>query len=135
MKEVIANRFNLGSEVNEEENSMSIRRRRRHKLVTRGNTSYQIQESNMQVTESMQFRRLLLPAFIALGLTSALVNIESFINLIFVSEGFVDLAPEAQSITYSMCEILCSLWKRVVFVDMDRFHINLTSERKPWIIL
>jgi len=73
-----------------------------HKLLTRGNATYRIQESNMQVTESMQFRRLLLPAFIALGLSSALVNIENFANLIFVGEGFVDLAPEAQSITYSM---------------------------------
>ena len=73
-----------------------------HKLLARGNTSYHIQESNMQVTGSMQFRRLMLPALITFGLSSALVNIENFANLIFVSEGFVDLAPEAQSITYSM---------------------------------
>ena len=73
-----------------------------HKLLTRGNTVYLIQGSNMQVTESMQFRRLLLPAFITLGFSSALVNIENFANLIFVSESFRELAREGETLIFSL---------------------------------
>ncbi len=82
--------------------SVSILFWKGHRLLTRGNTSYKINTSNLQVTGSMQFRRLLLPAFIALGLSLALVNSENLVNLIFVSESFVDPYNAPLSIAYVM---------------------------------
>lgn len=73
-----------------------------HSLITGKNYNYYIQEIDIQPTSSNQARRMILPAFVALGISYSISNIRSITNAIFVTESFGLLAPEAQTIVISM---------------------------------
>ena len=73
-----------------------------HRLITGKQYNYYIQGIDIQATSSSQARRMILPAFVALGISYSISNIRSIANAIFVTESFGILAPEAQTIVISM---------------------------------
>lgn len=73
-----------------------------HRLLTGKNYNYYIQDFDTQGMSPSQSRRMILPAFVALGISYSISNIGNLANLIFVSESFGTLAPEAQTIVISM---------------------------------
>ena len=106
-----------------------------HRFLTRGNYNYYVQDFKGQGIASPQSRRMLLPAFVALGISYSISNIRSLANLIFVSESFGSLAPEAQTIVISMSLLfillLLSCFITVLFAPMWLMQDNgLVSELK-----
>ena len=106
-----------------------------HRLLTRGNYNYYVQDFKDQGDDSPRSRRMILPAFVALGISYSLSNIRSLANLIFVSESFGSLAPEAQTIVISMSLLfillLLSCFITVLFAPMWLMQDNgLVSELK-----
>jgi hypothetical protein len=106
-----------------------------HRFLTRGNYNYYVQDFKDQGIASPQSRRMLLPAFVALGISYSISNIRSLANLIFVSESFGSLAPEAQTIIISMSLLfillLLSCFITVLFAPMWLMQDNgLVSELK-----
>ena len=106
-----------------------------HRLLTRGNYNYYVQDFKDQGDDSPRSRRMILPAFVALGISYSLSNIRSLANLIFVSESFGSLAPEAQTIVISLSLLfillLMSCFITVLFAPMWLMQDNgLVSELK-----
>ena len=106
-----------------------------HRFLTRGNYNYFVQDFKAQGISSPQPRRMILPAFVALGISYSISNIRSLANLIFVSESFGSLAPEAQTIVTSMSLLfillLLSCFITVLFAPMWLMQDNgLVSELK-----
>jgi hypothetical protein len=106
-----------------------------HRFLTRTNYNYYVQDFKTQGISSPQPRRMILPAFVALGISYSISNIRSLANLIFVSEGFGSLAPEAQTIVTSMSLLfillLLSCFITVLFAPMWLMQDNgLVSELK-----
>jgi hypothetical protein len=106
-----------------------------HRFLTRGNYNYYVQDFKNQGTDTPQSRKMILPAFVALGISYSIANIRSLANLIFVSESFGSLAPEAQTIVISMSLLfillLLSCFITVLFAPMWLMQDNgLVSELK-----
>jgi hypothetical protein len=72
-----------------------------HRVLTSNNCNYYVQDFNAQGKYYSQSKRMILPAFVALGISFSISNIKTIASVIFVSEGFGPLAPEAQSIITS----------------------------------
>jgi len=75
---------------------------RMHRSIRGRNARYYLQTIDHQVSGIDQLRRTLIPAFAALGISYSISNIQTIANTIFVSEGFVAIADEAQSIISSL---------------------------------
>jgi len=75
---------------------------RMHRSIRGRNARYYLQTIDHQVSGTDQLRRTLIPAFAALGISYSISNIQTIANTIFVSEGFVAIAEEAQSIISSL---------------------------------
>ncbi|MFX1579258.1 MAG: hypothetical protein ACFFBJ_06385 [Promethearchaeota archaeon] len=75
---------------------------RLHQLLTHKKYKYHIQELDAQPLSSPQPRRMILPAFVALGISYSVSNVQILSDMIFVSESFSGLATEAQTIVISM---------------------------------
>ncbi len=73
-----------------------------HRLIRGKNARYFLQTIDHQVSSVGQLRRTLIPAFAALGISYSISNIQTIANVIFISEGFVALAEEAQTIISSL---------------------------------
>jgi len=73
-----------------------------HRILTNKNYNYYVQEFNAKQMSESQAKRMILPAFVTLGISYSISNIRSIANAIFVSESFSPLAPEAQTIVISM---------------------------------
>jgi hypothetical protein len=93
-----------------------------HRLITSKNYNYYIQKSGIQTVTLPQPRRMILPAFVALGISYSISNIRSLANAIFVTESFGTLAPEAQTIVISMALLfillLLSVFIMLLFTPM-----------------
>ena len=72
-----------------------------HKLSTRKKYNYYVQELDA-LSSASQPRRMILPAFVVLGISYSISNIQGLSNAIFVSESFIGLASAAQTIVTSM---------------------------------
>lgn len=106
-----------------------------HKLITRGNYDYQIQEIDMTTTSSFTLRRLMVPAFVALGISFSISNIQSSVDILIVTESFGSLAPGAQSIVIStsLLFILLLLASFIAFLFSPMWlmqDVGLVCERK-----
>ncbi|MFX1560935.1 MAG: hypothetical protein ACFFBL_10145 [Promethearchaeota archaeon] len=75
---------------------------RLHRVLTSNNYNYYVQELGNETMSTSQPRRMILPAFVALGISYSISNIRFLANTIFVSESFGTLASEAQTIVISM---------------------------------
>ena len=73
-----------------------------HRLLTSKNYNYYVQDFDVESLFSSQPKRMILPAFVALGISYSISNIRYLANMIFVTESFGSLAPEAQTIVISM---------------------------------
>ncbi|MFX1264833.1 MAG: hypothetical protein ACFFH0_05605 [Promethearchaeota archaeon] len=69
-----------------------------HRLLTAGHYHYHVQVFGTDATKRSRARRLILPAFVALGLATAIANIRQVANLIFVHESFAHLDESAPAI-------------------------------------
>ncbi|MFW9944919.1 MAG: hypothetical protein ACFFB7_07970 [Candidatus Sifarchaeia archaeon] len=69
-----------------------------HRLLTAGHYKYHVQVFGAEATRRSRTRRLILPAFVALGLATAIANIRQVANLIFVNESFTHLDESARAL-------------------------------------
>ena len=83
---------------------------RMHRSIRGKNARYYLQTIDHQVSSVGQLRRTLIPAFAALGISYSISNIQTIANAIFVSEGFVALAEEAQTIISSLALLFILLF-------------------------
>ncbi|MFX1481734.1 MAG: hypothetical protein ACFFCP_00945 [Promethearchaeota archaeon] len=106
-----------------------------HRVITGRNYDYYVQEIDIQSTSSIAFRRMILPAFVALGISYSISNIPRVVNAIIITDGFDTLASEAETIVTSISLLfillLLSCFIVLLFAPMwlmqDR---GLVSERK-----
>ncbi len=75
--------------------SLSILFWKAHRFLTAGNYRYYVQAPDPTATKRSQGRRLIVPAFVALGLATAISNIRSVARYIFVYESFGNLDESA----------------------------------------
>ncbi len=73
-----------------------------HRYLTNNNYNYYIQDFDKREISVPQPKRMILPAFAALGISYSISNIRSFANAIFVSESFGEIASEAETIVTSL---------------------------------
>lgn len=69
-----------------------------HRFLTAGHYKYHVQVFDAGATQRSKVRRLILPAFVALGLAAAIANIRQVANLIFVNESFANLDESAPAL-------------------------------------
>ncbi|MHA2379416.1 MAG: hypothetical protein ACXADS_09060 [Candidatus Thorarchaeota archaeon] len=69
-----------------------------HRFLTAGHYKYHVQVFDAEAKQRSRARRLILPAFVALGLATAIANIRQVANLIFVSESFGHLDESAPAL-------------------------------------
>ncbi|MHA1951645.1 MAG: hypothetical protein ACXAAO_10000 [Candidatus Thorarchaeota archaeon] len=86
-----------------------------HRIITGRNYDYYVQQIDMKTTSSFTFRRMFLPALVALGISFSISNVRRIVDMIIVTEGFDSLAPEAQSIVTSI-SLLFILLLLVTFI-------------------
>ncbi|MFQ5831630.1 MAG: hypothetical protein ACE5H4_02915 [Candidatus Thorarchaeota archaeon] len=75
--------------------SLSILFWKAHRFLTAGHYKYYVQALDPKATKRSQGRRLIVPAFVALGLATAVSNIRSVARYIFVYESFGNLDESA----------------------------------------
>ncbi|MFW9962168.1 MAG: hypothetical protein ACFFCX_01265 [Candidatus Sifarchaeia archaeon] len=80
-----------------------------HRYLTSKNYNYYIQDHSIQEISTPQPRRMILPAFVALGISYSISNIRSLANSIFVSESFSEIASEAETIVTSLAVLFILL--------------------------
>ncbi|MHA1288815.1 MAG: hypothetical protein ACTSPB_15585, partial [Candidatus Thorarchaeota archaeon] len=75
-----------------------------HRAFIGRNSRYYSQDIVPNVTIGSQIRRLLLPAFTTLGISYSIVNMDSIVNVILVTESFTgtDINVQAQSISIGL---------------------------------
>lgn len=75
-----------------------------HRTFIGRNSRYYSQDIVPNVTIGAQIRRLLLPAFTTLGISYSIVNMDSIVNVILVTESFTgtDINVQAQSISIGL---------------------------------
>ena len=92
-----------------------------HQILTRKKYNYYMQELDT-LSSSSQPRRMILPAFVALGISYSISNIQDLSNAIFVSESFSGLDSAAQTIVTSLALLfillLLSSFITVLFAPM-----------------
>ncbi len=71
---------------------------RGHGILTAGHYEYHVQIFGAEATKRSRTRRLILPAFVALGLATAIANIRQVANLIFVNESLGHLDESAPAL-------------------------------------
>jgi hypothetical protein len=69
-----------------------------HRSFRGKNAHYYLQEIDTQTTAAAQFRRMIIPAFAGLGISYSISNIQSVADAIIVTESFISLDIEAQTI-------------------------------------
>lgn len=102
--------------------SISVLLWKLHRYLTSKNYNYYLQEFSTQSISSPQPRRMILPAFVALGISFSISNIRGLANAIFVFDSSGSIAPEAQTIATSMALLfillLLSCFIVLLFVPM-----------------
>ena len=73
-----------------------------HKSIRGRDAHYYSQKIDYQASGISQMRRTLIPAFAAFGISYSISNIQNIANVIFVSEGFISLDEQAQTIISSL---------------------------------
>ncbi len=108
-----------------------------HRTFVGRNSRYYLQEIEPIDSTGSQIRRMLVPAFTALGLSYSISNIASVANLIVVTESFAGLAVEAQTILVSLSLLfillLLSCFVLIFFVPiwiMQDIGLVRESEKK-----
>jgi hypothetical protein len=109
-----------------------------HKSIRGKNARYYLQTVEHQVNSIGQLRRTLIPAFAALGISYSISNIQNIANAIFVSDGFISLDPQAQSIITSLSLLfillLIACFIMVIFTPIWLLHdagLVCELEKKP----
>ena len=106
-----------------------------HRVLTGNNYNYHLQEMDLETGSSFTFRRMLMPAFVALGISFSISNVQSSVEMLIVTDGFGSLAPEAQSIVISISLLfillLLSGFIVLIFAPMWLMQdVGLVCERK-----
>jgi len=81
---------------------LSLLQWKMHRLITGRNCNYHIQALDPRVGHMGYIRRLIIPAFVSLGLASTLSSNSSIVDFLFVTESFDTLAPSARGIAETM---------------------------------
>ena len=114
-----------------------------HRAFIGRNSRYYSQDIVPNVTIGAQIRRLLLPAFTALGISYSIVNMDSITNVILVTESFTgsDINVQAQSIAVGLSLLFILLlivsFLMILFVPIWTLQdagLVRESEQKPGVI-
>lgn len=114
-----------------------------HRAFIGRNSRYYSQDIVPNVTIGSQIRRLLLPAFTTLGIAYSIVNMDSIINVILVTESFTgtDINVQAQSISIGLSLLfillLMASFLMILFVPIWTLQdsgLVRESEQKPGVI-
>jgi len=114
-----------------------------HRTFIGRNSRYYSQDIVPNVTIGAQIRRLLLPAFTTLGISYSIVNMDSIVNVILVTESFAgsDINVQAQSIAIGLSLLFILLlmvnFIMILFVPIWTLQdagIVRESEPKPGVI-
>ena len=114
-----------------------------HRTFIGRNSRYYSQDIVPNITIGAQIRRLLLPAFTTLGISYSIVNMDSIVNMILVTESFTgtDINVQAQSITIGLSLLFMLLlmanFIMILFVPIWTLQdagLVRESEQKPGVI-
>ena len=114
-----------------------------HRVFIGRKSRYYSQDITLKVTMGTQIRRLLLPAFTALGISYSVVNMDSIANVIMVTESFTgsDISVQAQSIVVGLSLLFILLlivsFLMILFVPIWTLQdagIVCESQQKPGVI-
>ena len=114
-----------------------------HRTFIGRNSRYYSQDIVPNITIGAQIRRLLLPAFTTLGISYSIVNMDSIVNVILVTESFTgtDINVQAQSISNGLSLLFMLLlmvnFIMILFVPIWTLQdagLVRESEQKPGVI-